>query len=150
MGLIVKGLQAVQARISRTETKVMDGSLRALRAMADLVVAEARRNAPVDTGDLENAIVAIEERERTSLGQFGQISIRVGVDVTKLQLHLHKGFDYSIPMHEDPNYNLGPRSEAKQNAQGNVVGYKYLERALKDNEAEIRRRVEKAIQEGTR
>lgn len=128
----------------------MDGSLRALRAMGQLIAEAARKNAPVDTGDLENAIVAIEERERNILGQFGQTTIRVGVDQTKLRLELHKGFDYSIPMHEDPNYNLGPLSQAKQNAQGNTVGYKYLERALKDNEAEVRRRVEKAIKEGIR
>lgn len=145
MGLILKGLSAVQAKFSRAETKVMDGSLSALRAMAALVVAEAKRNAPIDTGDLENAIVAIEDRDRNALGQFGQITIRVGVDINKLQLHLHKGFDYSIPMHEDPNYNLGPKSEEKQARQGNHVGYKYLERALKDNEAEVRRRVEQAI-----
>lgn len=150
MGLIVKGLAAVQARISRTEDNVMSGSLRALRAMADLVVKEAKLNAPIDTGDLESAIVAIEERERTALGRFGQTTIRVGVDVTKLRLELHGGFDYSIPMHEDPDYNLGPRSQIKQNVQGNIVGYKYLERALKENEAEIRRRVEKAIKEGIR
>lgn len=150
MGLIVKGLAAVQARISRTEDNVMSGSLRALRAMADLVVKEAKLNAPIDTGDLESAIVAIEERERTALGRFGQTTIRVGVDVTKLRLELHGGFDYSIPMHEDPDYNLGPRSQIKQDVQGNTVGYKYLERALKENEIEIRRRVEKAIKEGIR
>jgi len=126
----------------------MEGSLSALRAMAKLVVAEAVRNAPVDTGELENAIVAIEERSRTDLGQFGQITIRVGVDVTKLDLEAHGGYDYSIRMHEDPNYNLGPKSEAKQAGQGNTVGYKYLERALKDTQEEIRRRVEKAIKEG--
>lgn len=145
MGLIVKGLKTVQAKISRSETKVLDGSLRALRAMADLVVKEAKFNAPIDTGDLENAIVAIEERGRNVMGQFGQVTIRVGVDTTKLRLELHGGFDYSVPMHEDPDYNLGPRSQIKQDVQGNIVGYKYLERALKDNEAEVRRRVEQAV-----
>lgn len=145
MGLIIRGLAAVQARISRTEERVQANSLRAMRAMADLIVKAAKMNAPIDTGDLEGAIEAVEERNRTALGQFGQTTIRVGVNTSKLQLELHKGFDYSIPMHEDPNYNLGPRSAAKQSAQGNTVGYKYLERALKDNEAEVRRRVEAAI-----
>lgn len=145
MGLIVKGLKAVQAKISRSEVKVLDGSLRALRAMGELVAKEARLNAPVDTGDLENAIVTIEERGRNALGQFGQVTIRVGVDTSKLRLELHKGFDYSVPMHEDPDYNLGPKSEAKQSALGNTVGYKYLERALRENEAEVRRRVEQAV-----
>lgn len=144
MGLIVKGLQAVQARISRTEERVQDNSLKAMRAMAELVVKAAKMNAPIDTGDLEGAIEAIEERERTVQGRFGQTTIRVGVNTEKLQLELHRGFDYSIPMHED-TYNLGPRSAIKQSILGNTVGYKYLERALRDNEAEIRRRVEAAI-----
>jgi hypothetical protein len=148
VGLTIKGLAAVQARIARSEERVMDGSLSALRAMAQLVVEEARRNAPVDTGDLENAIVAVEERERTLLGRFGQTTIRVGVDVSKLDLEAHGGYDYSIRMHEDSSYNLGPRSEEKQAALGNTVGYKYLERALKENQAKVQRAVEEAIRRG--
>lgn len=148
MGLTVKGLAAVQARISRTEAKVMDSSLSALRAMAQLVVEEARRNAPVDTGDLEGAIVAIEERERTLLGRFGQTTIRVGVDVSKLDLSAHGGYDYSIRMHEDGSYKLGPRSEEKQAALGNTVGYKFLERALKENQAKVQAKVAEAVKRG--
>lgn len=126
----------------------MDGSLSALRAMAQLVVEEARRNAPVETHELENAIVAIEERERTILGRFGQTTIRVGVDVSKLDLSLHGGYDYSIRMHEDSSYKLGPLSEAKQAALGNTVGYKFLERALQENQEKVQRAVEAAIKRG--
>ena len=149
MGLIVKGLKNVMARISRSEKRVMDGSLSALRAMAELVRDEARLNAPIDTGDLEGAIETFEDRTRNSKGQFGQVTIRVGVDTSKLKLEDHAGYDYSIPMHEGI-YNLGPKSEAKQERQGNIVGAKYLERALKDNEKKVRASVAKAIEEGAR
>lgn len=150
MGLIVKGLKGVMARISRSEKRVMDGSLSALRAMAELVRDEARLNAPRDTGDLEGAIDTFEERVRNAKGQFGQVTIRVGVDVSKLKLEDHAGYDYSIPMHEDHEYKLGPKSQAKQDGQGNIVGYKYLERALRDNEKKVRAAVSKAVEEGAR
>lgn len=147
MGLIVKNLKAIKARLSRSETKVMDGSLRALRAMGELVAREARLNAPVDTGELEEAITTIEERTRNSRGQFGQVTIRVGVDVSKLKLEDHKGYDYSIPMHEG-TYDLGPLSLEKQTTQTNEVGRKYLERALRDNEKKVRDAVQRAVERG--
>lgn len=145
MGLKIKGLDRVRKNFSRTESKVRQGSLEGLRAAAAIVVEEARKNAPVETQELEKAIVANETRERTALGRFGQIQIQVGVDVSKLDLSKHAGFDYSIRMHEDPNYNLGPLSEAKQNSGGNTVGYKFLTRALKDKEKECREVMAEAV-----
>lgn len=149
MGLIIKNLKAIKARLSRSEQKVMDGSLAALRAMGDLVAAEARLNAPVDTGDLEGAISTTEERTRNARGQFGQVTIKVGVDTSKLKLEDHKGYDYSIPMHEG-TYDLGPLSLEKQKTQTNEVGRKYLERALRENEKKVRAAVERAVQEGAK
>jgi hypothetical protein len=145
MGLKIRNLADVKARISRTESKVMANSLSAMRAMAKLVVEQARKNAPIDTGDLEKAIVAVEERSRNALGQFGQITIKVGVDVDLLDLGNHGGYDYSIAMHEDPNYKLGPRSRIKEAHQSNTVGYKYLQRALDETQDAVRRGVEDAV-----
>ncbi|ATW57954.1 putative tail-component [Pseudomonas phage nickie] len=145
MGLKVSGLERVRKNLARTEQKAKAGSLQGLREAAQIVVEEARKNAPIDKGDLENAIVAVESRERTSLGRFGQTQIQVGVDVSKLNLEQHGGYDYSIKMHEDPNYNLGPLSQAKQNNSSNTVGYKYLARALKDKTKEARAAIEAAI-----
>lgn len=146
MGLIVKNLAGVLKSFARQESKVQKGSLLALREAANLVVMAAKLNAPVDEGDLEGAISAIEERNRTSLGRFGVTVIKVGVDTSKLDLGSRNGYDYSIRMHEDPDYKLGPLSEAKQATLGGVtVGYKYLERALKDNERLARQRMEAII-----
>lgn len=144
MGVRVTGLGKVLANLARTEAKVQAGSLAALRESAKEIRDLARLNAPVDTGDLEKAIVTIEVRERTALGRFGQTTIEVGVDPSKLNLEEHGGFDYSIPMHEGV-YNLGPKSEAKQSGQAEQVGPKYLERALKALQAKIRRNMEDAV-----
>lgn len=144
MGLRITGLSTVIANMRRTEEKVGAESLSALRNGADLLVKMARRNAPIDEGDLESAIVAIESRNRTALGRFGATNIQVGVDPSLLDLESRKGFDYSIPMHES-TYNLGPLSEAKQAGQQEIVGPKYLERAMTELQDKIRQKVEEAI-----
>lgn len=145
MGLIVKNLPAIKLNFARAEEKVAKGSLAGLRAAAETVAKLAQEYAPVDTGDLEKAIKAEPMRERTALGRFGATNFEVGVDVSELNLEDHGGYDYSIQMHEDPNYKLGPLSAAKQSGTGKQVGYKYLERALKDSEAKIRRSMEAAV-----
>lgn len=145
MGLKITGADTVKRNLARTEQKAKAGSLQGLRDAAQIIVEEARKNAPIDTGDLEKAIVAVESRERTALGRFGQTQIQVGVDISKLKLEEHGGYDYSIRMHEDPNYNLGPLSQAKQEGSSNTVGYKYLARALKDKSKEARAAIESAI-----
>jgi hypothetical protein len=145
MGLTVKNLPAVKLNFARSEEKVARGSLAGLRAAAETVAKLAQDYAPVDTGDLEGAIKAEPVRERTALGRFGATSFEVGVDVAELNLEEHGGYDYSIQMHEDPNYKLGPASAAKQSSSGKQVGYKFLERALKDSEAKIQRSMEAAV-----
>lgn len=145
MGLTIKNLSAVLLNFARVEEKVARGSLAQLRKSAEKVAKLARDYAPVDTGDLEDAIEAQENRNRTALGRFGATTIDVGVNVSKLNLEEHGGYDYSVQMHEDPNYNLGPLSEAKQSATGKQIGYKYLERALEDLKPEIQRDMAEAI-----
>jgi hypothetical protein len=145
VGLTVTGWDKIKANIARTEQKAQQNSLAALRAMAKLIVTAARANAPIDEGDLESAIVSKEVRERTAGGQFGQTTIQVGVDTSLLDLESRKGFDYSVPMHEG-DYNLGPRSMIKQSfLPGVTVGSKYLERAIQDNQNEVRKRLEAAL-----
>lgn len=145
MGLIVKNLAAVMANLARTESKVHKGSLKALRDSAEVIVKAAKANAPVDDGHLVACIVASEIRERTALGRFGQITVNVGVDASKLASDSGIAYDYSVPMHEE-EYNLGPKSEQKQaSSPGVVVGSKFLERAFADKEREVRALMEAAL-----
>lgn len=151
MGLKIKGLSSVLRKFQRTEETMSRAGLAAMRDAAKVVVMAAKLRAPVDTGDLENAIVAQERRSRNGLGQFGSVTIEVGVDQSKLNLEEHGGFDYSIRMHEDPNYNLGPKSQVKQAALPNVqVGYKYLKRALDDTRELVEMRMEIALKKAVK
>lgn len=151
MGLKIKGLSAVLRKFQRTEETMNRAGLAAMRDAAKVVVMAAKLRAPVDTGDLENAIVAQERRSRNGLGQFGSVTIEVGVDPSKLNLEDHGGYDYSIRMHEDPNYNLGPKSEVKQAAlPGIQVGYKYLSRALEDTRSMVLLRTEVAMKKAVK
>lgn len=145
MGLTVKNAATVLMNLARTEERVAKGSLAQLRKSAEKVVKLAKAYAPVDTKDLEGAIEATEGRERTSLGRFGATTIDVGVNVSKLNLADHGGYDYSIRMHEDPTYSLGPGSVEKQATTGKQIGYKYLERALEDLRGEIERDMAEAV-----
>lgn len=151
MGLKIKGLSAVLRKFQRTEETMNRAGLAAMRDAAKVIVMAAKLRAPVDTGDLENAIVAQERRSRNGLGQFGSVTIEVGVDQSKLNLEDHAGFDYSIRMHEDPNYNLGPKSQVKQAALPGVqVGYKYLKRALDDTRELVEMRMEIALKKAVK
>lgn len=145
MGLRVRGLSEVLKNMRRTEAKVLKGSLDALRKAAKEVVALTKKMVPVDTFALDKAVSSEELRERTSLGRFGQVTISVGVDMSKLDLSLHNGFDYAVEMHEG-TYNLGPKSVIKQAGQPEQVGPKYLERALK----QLRDKITKDMAEATR
>ena len=78
MGLKVKGLSAVRKKFERVGELTGRAGLAAMRDAAKVVVMAAKLRAPVDTGDLENAIVAQERRSRNGLGQFGSVTIEVG------------------------------------------------------------------------
>lgn len=144
MGLIVKNLKTVLERMARSEAKVEKGSLDALRKAAARVTQGAKDRAPVDDGFLEDSITTKEVQERTSLGRFGQITIEVGVDSAKLRATSGNPHDYSVEMHEDV-YELGPKSQAKDDSSSVGVGPKFLERAWQADEADIRREMQEAI-----
>lgn len=144
MGLRVTGLATVLRNFRRSEEKVARGSLAQLKQAAEEVAKMARKMAPIDLGDLEEAIEAVPVRTRTALGRFGATEFKVGVNIDKLDLGRRGGFDYSVPMHEGV-YNLGPLSSIKQAAQGEQVGPKYLERALQQLQEKITQDMQNAV-----
>lgn len=146
MGIRVTGLSAIKANLQRVMTKKDRQSLAWLRQAALKVRDDARDNAPIDTGDLEGAIVVKEVGGgRTSRGTFAAKTINVGVDESLLNLGEHSDHDYATTMHES-TYNLGPKSQAKA-AQGKDVGPKYLERALHDNEERLQIEAQQFLKE---
>lgn len=144
MGIRVKGLGPTRLNMFRTEQKTTDAMLRFLRESAKFVEGEAKRRAPVDTGTLTEAITSNEgdldyQRNRRK-------TIDVYVDPEKLNLEEHDGFDYSVKMHEDWSYDLGPKSRDKQMSDPEViVGQKYLENAFEDNKKVIQEAAEEVF-----
>ena len=87
---------------------------------------EAIRRVPVDEGDLERSIATKVTKGLFRTKVYGEVYVAANALAA----------DYAMAMHEW-NYNLGPKSAAKQSASGVTVGRKYLERALDENEFEF-------------
>jgi hypothetical protein len=112
---------------------------------------KARMYAPVDEGNLEESI-KIERRQ----GAKGRVAIEVGVDESHPVPQRLDGAtvgQYAARMHEG-FYDLGMRSQAKENRLGVIVGRKYLARAMKEEkpqiEAEMRAAVKATIERNER
>lgn len=137
MGIKVSGVDALIAQLSQIGQKAERGVADELRDGAKEIAELARMYAPVDEGNLEEAIK--HEEDRTGVN--GRIQTYVYVDGSMKGSNGNRVEDYAMEMHESPNYNLGPLSEAKQNRTGQVVGYKYLERAVDKLRPQITKRV---------
>lgn len=145
MGIRVRGLGPTRLNMFRTEEKTNKAMRRFLREAAEFVRDQAKLRAPIDTGDLESAIVASDGDLDYQRGR--RVTVDVYVDENLLNLEEHQDFDYSVVMHEGV-YNLGKRSQAKQDAiteEGVTVGPKYLENAFEDNKTKIREAAEEVL-----
>lgn len=138
MGLKIKNLSGIGAALMRTQDRVDKASLAFIRRGGKIIADQAKLNAPVDTGDLESAIVI---KEAIDSARNRRKVIEVGVDPELLDLESRDGFDYSVEMHEG-DYKLGAKSREKQNTLGGDarVGPKYLDRAV-DEHADLLRQV---------
>lgn len=134
MGLSVTGVAKTLLALKRTEDRTNKALLRSMRRSAEKVKTLAQAFAPVDEGNLEDAIVVAEDR---SVSTGNRAVAFVGVDPSRLgEGYQRYGRRYDILTHEG-SYTLGKRSQAKQDASGLKVGSKYLERAVQELEEEI-------------
>jgi hypothetical protein len=143
MGMKVEGVDALKFLIQQGGERAVKGAYKAMLEEAQEIVSLAKRQAPVDTGDLERSIKVKEiAAVRSSKGQFGRKSIEVGVDATTGRLS-----EYYYIVHEYYQF-LGPRSQEKQNRDRSVfVGYKYLERAVDTVSKGMMRRIVTKVRE---
>lgn len=91
---------------------------RGLKVTAEFVRDEAKLRAPVDTGKLEDNI---------RVNRVDKNTYQVISDAEA------NGQGYAAFLHEDPNWNLGPKSREKQEGSSVVVGNKWLVRAVDEN-----------------
>lgn len=144
----VTGLDQAQVVIRR----MGDRTSRRMREMARHEAREIHRlavmNAPIDTGDLEKAIVLIERR-----GANGRLDQTVKIDLSKIDLSEHGDFDYPFFLHESDAWNLGPRSEVKNQNLTDPdarVGSRYMDRAAEARKPHIEKAADKIVAEETR
>lgn len=147
MGLEILGVKSTLVKLRRTERTTTKQLLRHMRESARDIRDLARDYAPVDEGNLEEAIEVVESKE----GFFGHnrnIEL-VGVNPAKLGEGYTKYKErYDVLMHEGV-YDLGPRSQKKA-ATGKDVGPKYLTRAWRDLEPDITAKAKRIAAETVR
>lgn len=129
MPLRVRGVEAAISSLQTTHKRMTADALQAMHEGALEIEQRAREYAPVDTGNLENAITTSEV-----ISTLGKSEIKVFVadegDVSKYVLQMHEG-----------SYKLGPLSAAKAKATGKQVGPKFLSRAANELFPAIKQRI---------
>lgn len=141
MAITVSGVDSLLAKLSQTGERAVRGVSEEIKEGAKDIQDLARLQAPVDEGNLEDAIKVEVDRS----GINGRIQAYVYVDSDQDTGDGRTVGEYSNYMHEG-TYNLGPRSQIKQSAAGVVVGRKFLERAVDDLAPGIIDRVYRAMQ----
>lgn len=93
----------------------------------------AKQYAPVDEGNLEDAITM--EHDRSGINGRTQVFVFVDENHPVENRDGHTVGEYAMRMHEGV-YNLGEKSLSKEASLGVTVGPKYLERAADDTTSE--------------
>lgn len=110
-------------RLYKIDEQAFQKCVDIMRVLVEKLKAEAIKRVPVDLGGLEKSFSTkiIEAATKDSI--IGEVFIATNALAS----------DYAVFMHE-MEYELGPKSQEKQDASDVDVGRKYLERALDDNE----------------
>lgn len=146
MGVAVLGVDDLVVSLRNTAERSSRGVRDALDSGARDIQELARLQAPVDIGALEKSIKMDSFRDENSSS--GRKAFIVYVDLDEPADDGKVVGDYAEMMHEG-EYDLGPRSEAKQSANpGVIVGPKFLERAIDELEDDIQRAARDGLLKG--
>lgn len=135
MPLEIVGLDTLENLIRQTGGRAQDGIARQMKKEALKIQELAKKFAPVDYGNLEDAIEVDEEGGgRDDMGRFVRKSYRVFVDMNHPAAHGQEVGDYAYFIHEHMTpygpVPLGPHSLEKQAGQAEMVGGLYMDRAV--------------------
>jgi hypothetical protein len=134
MGVKMTGFTELSATLKQGGETVRRAVRERIKKEGPSIARLARKMAPVETGDLEDAIRSVQSYDGD---HNGRLMAEVGV------MDYGDVGDYAVEMHEglqpfgDGTYNLGPDSAAKQIGQTEIVGGKFLERALEERSAQF-------------
>ena len=136
MGIEVTGIEELAVMLQQTGAKAQKGVSEQMKREAIKIRDLARKFAPVDYGNLEDAIQLGEdggERDDFS-GRFTRKSYTVFIDMEHPAEEGKVVGDYAYLMHEHlmpyGPFKLGEHSLAKQAGQTEMVGGMYLDRAV--------------------
>jgi hypothetical protein len=134
MGIHIEGIDELFTRLEQTGEKSQKGVFEKMKRRALKMQTLAKEYAPIDKGNLEDAIILEEEGGgRDFRGAFVRKSLILLVDGSHPTDDGRTVGDYAYEMHEylTPygDYKLGKKSKAKDGGRG-VVGGKFLERAI--------------------
>lgn len=138
----LEGIEAAIDRLDRLEKDLDRRIEETLTRLALKIIADAKKLAPIDSGDLEAALV-IDEVKRTIAGMYIDLGTSPEVD------------DYAVVQHEGfrktKNGRLveltpGEKTMSKGSYNGYMPGKKFLENALKMNENLILEELSKILE----
>lgn len=137
----IEGIEAMIERIDQIEKEVDEKIERTLKRLADKVIDDAKRLAPIDSGDLETELV-IGDVKRMLKRMY--IDFGTSPDVDDYAVVQHEGFRKTKTgkvVYMSP----GPKTESKGMYKGYMPGKKFLENAIKINEKHIIKELQDAL-----
>lgn len=142
MPVRVAGIMETEIMLAQVSETTKRRAVKKLHEKAVEIANLARKYAPIDEGNLEKAIKVfpetIGERARNEAGKFvrQEVFVYVDLDMPVPERPGETVGKYAYTMHEHLTpfgpLNLGERSAEKQSGQREMVGGKYLERAMNE------------------
>ncbi|MBX4911363.1 hypothetical protein HJA82_29055 [Rhizobium bangladeshense] len=129
----VTGVRETVLRLRNIGARVHENARKTMHAAADRIVETAKKMAPVDEHNLEEAIVKRVGYEGSRRRLAIDIEILPVVNGVRVE-------DYATYMHEG-DYKLGPKSQAKNDSQSEKVGPGFLTRAGEQEEDKLNARM---------
>jgi HK97 gp10 family phage protein len=138
----VTGVSETVLSLRNIGERVAENARKTMHRAADKIVERARLMAPVDEGNLEEAI----QKDIKYEGKRNRLAIDIVIMDTVNGVNVA---DYATYMHEG-SYNLGPLSQAKQASTGVTVGPGFITRAGEEQKIKLEAAMIGAVNEGTK
>jgi len=127
-------IDILRQRLRNVAERSSRGAREQMAKGAEMIAELAKELAPVDEGNLEDAIMFEKEPRQKANERY---TFAVYVDEAHAGTRAADVGQYAVIMHESSDYDLGEKSAAKAAANGLPVGRKYLENAADMLEDEI-------------
>lgn len=141
--LSLEGLEVIISELDAFIEDIDERLDKALTKIALKIIQDAKRLAPIDTGDLEAALI-VDDVKKTVESMY--IDFGASVDVNDYAVVQHEGF-----MHRNGKLvplTPGEKTRSKGMYNGYMPGKKFLENAIKMNEAWILEELANALKVG--